>query len=710
MTIRKLYAKSGLLALVGWCVSTAVFAQQPQSTPPASPEEVVRVSSDLIQTGVGVFDEKGKFVRNLRREDFDLKVDGQSVPISFFEQVSEGTEPLAPQRNREKNVSAASPVLISSAALGRTIIFLADDMHLSFDSMRRTRDSIIKFIEREMRAGDTAAVVSTSGKIGFLQQITDDKTVLRAAVSRLIFNRDYSAADRSSPPMTTYEAQLIDRYDQEVTDVFAAFVIRESPGTTLESAREQVRQRARSVLSLAAIVNRNMYSALEQAVRRTAQIPGRKIVVLFSDGFLLDPTNTDSSYRMRRITDAATRSNAVIYSFDAKGLEAGFPENTSASAPSGGFRVQSGERFETGDGLNELAASTGGRFIRNTNDLSGGIGAALNEASEYYLLAWQPETEGGKPEATKKIEVAVRGRPELKARFHTGYMADSSVSANNSPETKKASTAAADPLAAPLNSPVALRSLPVALAANYLDAPGEGGVVTVALQFEGGALDFAEQAGEKAAKIDAAGVIYNADGERAGYFRELITASVPNAKFDEFGGADVFYNHRAKLKPGLYQVRVAARDLKSGRVGSAQRWVEVPDLSKRRMALSSLLVGSAAKKGDAGAESTGGVEVSVKRRFKRSAEMRYVIFIYNAGNGSRAPDVTVQTRIFRGANPILNAPARRVQTEGQDVASLAYAAELPLNGFAPGSYELVLTIRDAATKQEGERRVKFDVE
>src|SRR6185436_7946661 len=110
----------------------------------------------------------------------------------------------------------------------------------------------------------------------------------------------------------------------------------------------------------AAAINRGTYSTLEQAVRSSSQLPGRKTVFFISDGFLLDPSNSDSSYRMRRIIDAAARTDAVIYSIDAKGLEAGFPEGTTGSSLVG-FRVQSGERFERQDGLNLVAAETGGR-------------------------------------------------------------------------------------------------------------------------------------------------------------------------------------------------------------------------------------------------------------------------------------------------------------------------------------------------------------
>ena len=413
-----------LVALVCVCAAAAHAQDVRKPNPPAeaaeSEDEVVRVDTDLIQTGVAVFDKKGRFVGELRLEDFELSVDGKPVSISFFEPSARperrGAEAKASRDVKGPGASSAAPV--GPAGRGRNILFVVDDLHLSFESHSRVRKLISRFIEQEMRPEDTAAVVSTTGKIGFLQQFTDDRLVLRAAVGRLVYARDRSANDHSIPPMTEYEALLISQFDNQVTDMFAAQELGGDP----ETRREVVRSRARTLLAYAASINRGVYSTLEQAIRSSAQLAGRKVVFFISDGFLLDPANSDSSYRMRRITDAAARTNAVIYSLDAKGLEAGFPEGTTGGSPSVGYRVQSGERFERQDGLSHLADETGGRFIRNTNDLQTGLTTSIEEATQYYLLAWRPAPGNGGSEKLRKIEVRVRNRPDLKVRVQGGYL------------------------------------------------------------------------------------------------------------------------------------------------------------------------------------------------------------------------------------------------------------------------------------------------
>lgn len=718
-----------LVALFCVCAAVAHAQDERRTNPPAeaaeSEDEVVRVNADLIQTGVAVFDKKGRFVGDLRLEDFELSVDGKPVSISFFEPSGRpGRGGAEAGAGRDvKGPGASSAAAVAPAGRGRNILFVVDDLHLSFESHSRVRKLISRFIEQEMTAEDTAAVVSTTGKIGFLQQFTDDKTVLRAAVGRLVYARDRSANDRTPPPMTEYEALLISQFDNQVTDMFAASEI----GGDIESRREVVRSRARTLLAYAASINRGVYSTLEQAIRSSSQLAGRKVVFFISDGFLLDPSNSDSSYRMRRITDAAARTNAVIYSLDAKGLDAGFPEGTSGGSPNVAFRVQSGERFERQDGLSQLADETGGRFIRNTNDLQTGLTKSIEEATQYYLLAWRPAPGNGGSEKLRKIEVRVKNRPDLQVRVQGGYL-DKDFAAPPDDKSKAASKSGKDPQApsspadrqlnAAANALVPARALPVSLAVSYLDLPDEGMSVYIASQIESEAVEFAPRAGDRAqASVDLLGLVYDSTGKREGFFRELLTVDASDAALSKPAGRAIIHNYRTRLKPGLYQIRVAARDAKSGHVGSAVQWIEVPDLSKRRLALSSLILSERSgdaqtKPGDDEGEGAG-LRVMVDRRIPRTSQLRYMIFIYNAARGeagTAAPDVTIQTQLLRGGSVVLTTPGRPISTEGQDPARLAYAAEISLASLPAGRYELRTLVQDRAAKSDSTQRVSFQVE
>ncbi len=175
-------------------------------------DEVVRVNAELVQTGVSVFDKQGRFVDGLQREDFELRVDGRLVPITFFENIVAGS--LRDRLTRAPAAGGPAPKVAESAPSQRqrTVVFFLDDRHLSLDSVGRTRKMLLDFIDKEMGDGDLVAVASASGRIGFLQQFTDDKDVLRAAVAR-VGHVPYVVSDYGRNPggaMTEYMALTIE--------------------------------------------------------------------------------------------------------------------------------------------------------------------------------------------------------------------------------------------------------------------------------------------------------------------------------------------------------------------------------------------------------------------------------------------------------------------------------------------------------------------
>ncbi len=159
-----------LLAL-SLCGGTSTPAQTPPSqspaqvpvVPPDAGEELVRINAELVQTGVSVTDARGKFVDGLRAEDFELRVDGSVQPITFFERVLAGS---AAERATENTRRAVAPPATDTP--GRTVLFYIDDLHLAPDSLLRTRKLIVNYVERELGAGDWAAVAAASGQTRLL--------------------------------------------------------------------------------------------------------------------------------------------------------------------------------------------------------------------------------------------------------------------------------------------------------------------------------------------------------------------------------------------------------------------------------------------------------------------------------------------------------------------------------------------------------------
>ncbi|HEY7786790.1 MAG TPA: VWA domain-containing protein, partial [Pyrinomonadaceae bacterium] len=164
-----------VLVLIPFLSATYTNAQDP---------DVIRVQTDLVQTSVTVVDRNGKFVNGLQREQFQLKVDGKLQPIDFFEHVVAGSSKEEEIASRLQG--APAPSTAGSVQRGRTIVFFIDDLHLSLRSHERTRSMLLNFIDHEMAPRDLVAIATASGQLDFLQQFTNNKEVLRTAVSRIL--------------------------------------------------------------------------------------------------------------------------------------------------------------------------------------------------------------------------------------------------------------------------------------------------------------------------------------------------------------------------------------------------------------------------------------------------------------------------------------------------------------------------------------------
>src|ERR1041384_7323969 len=191
-----------ILLLVALC--SVANAQQP--------DEVIRVNTELVQTAVTVLDKKGNFVEGLQRDQFELIVDGKPRQVAFFERVASGSareRELATVGNpNDPTTTNTAPAAATPRIPGRTIVFFLDDLHLTPDSMNRTRMMLRHFLDREMSSKDNIAILTASGQVGFLEQFTNNRAVLDAAMSRLIPRmydaEGYSAG--SSTKMSEYMA------------------------------------------------------------------------------------------------------------------------------------------------------------------------------------------------------------------------------------------------------------------------------------------------------------------------------------------------------------------------------------------------------------------------------------------------------------------------------------------------------------------------
>jgi len=712
---------TSLLNASGGLASLAKAQQQPPKT---QGEDVLRINTDLVQTAITVVDKSGRFVDGLDASQFELTVDGKPKPISFFERVTAGSareEQLA-TRAEPSATNAKAPALPPSVR-GRSIVFFIDDLHLSPDSLNRTRQMLRKFLDTELTSKDSVAIASASGQIGFLQQFTNNKVVLDAAMARLnpipYTVRGYGTG---STKMTEYLALSIqqNKSDNKVQAFFIGECLKQNlppknmPGyqqavnALKVTCETQVKNSARGVLMQAGSVTMNTYYALESLMRSSARAPGRKLAFFISDGFLMDTGANGPGLREKldRVIDAATRAGVVVYTIDARGLGAGMVVDASNSRPQTGSSdpgldmMMVGEVSAYQDAMNALAGDTGGRALRNQNYFDRWVGNVLDETSNYYLLAWRPDKEEEKAPKFRHVRVTVTGRPELSVRVPRGYLEGplpgtqtATATTPEKPAAGKKPTTPETELGSALTDYYPSNGLPTTLSLTYLNTPKNETVLTSSIQIANRGLNYGDN-GKQPAQINLAGVILNDRGKIAASFKNQLSVNPVNTGASDSSG--VIYNHHTPLVPGIYQVRVAARDDKTGHVGSAMQFVVIPDLATHQLSTSSVLLGGQVLEDAKNKEAGPQIQLSVDHRFSRLNRLGYWMFIYNAKrDAAGAPNLIAQTQVVRDGRVMLSSPQRKLTQGGPDPDRIPFGEEMALQTLAPGRYDLRVTITDS---------------
>jgi len=721
---------AALLLFVAACVQFPAAQTRPASR---DDEEVIRVNAELVQTDVTVVDKRGRFVEDLKPEQFELKVDGRAVPLSFFERVRAGGADEELKLDAARGLKTATsahnrePLRQNVEGRGRVIFFFVDDLHLGGDSLSRARKSLLKFIDEQMASGDFVAVASTSGRVGFLQQLTDNKTVLRAAVERLAYIRNTEAYAGKVPISEADANRIVNHRDRELFAYLVEATKNEYQMGGLGIVN-MVRNRLRQINAQGMQAEQATFAGLGGLLESSRPLAGRKLVFFISDGFVSDYRRSNGPDVLRVVTEEAARVGAVVYTLDARGTF-GDPAVDASRNDYPDFAVRTNGRsfFDakmTQEPLERLAAETGGRAFLNNNSFNEAFRQAVDETSNYYLIAWRPDADSQRA-GDSRIDVSVKGRPDLRVQLRRRYLSARASSGGNEKTRKRsavkdtsstatpssASTPTATPSSAstatpssstptPTSAPQAsaespemalraalaslypLKGLPLALSVGYLDAPGKGTVLAASMQLDSEALGFGEGEPEKlseGAQVDVWGVAIDDRGSFASFKQTL------GLKRDALARAGLRFaqwGQQLQLPPGLYQVRVAARDRRTGRTGSASQWVEIP--APTSPALSSIFLAEAKQGSDT-------VPVNVSRRFTRASRLRFQTFVYNAQD-SATSGVTLRVEVLRDGASVLTLPeANPSRGASTDPARLPFSGELPLAELPPGRYVIQIS-------------------
>ena len=709
---------------LGLALLLAAGVPAPGQTPPEGPQRppsaatLPAVRTELVQLDVTVSDKSGRNVVGLVARDFVLLEDGRPQALSHFAVGGRaGVEETAlAARSTEAPAAPAVPPP-PAAPRGRHIVLLLDDLHTAQVDLPQAQIAMRKFVTEQVSVDDKVAVVTTSGSGGVFQDFTGDSAALVRAIARVRSRYDPVEVG-GRPYLTEHQAELIDRGDVQALRVATQEILQIDDYLGEEMAKQQAYLQARRMVAEIAQRSGRALGVIESVVRGLEPLAGRKIVVLVSDGFLIGLGALETTaFDVRKIADAATRSGVVLYSLDTRGLvseppggQASFRGPAVLSAPGMRTDLQSRSVEALRQGMNALAVDTGGFLVKNSNDLDQGLGRILRDNESYYLLAYEPSN-ASRDGSFRKIQVRLRGRPELKVRTRSGYFA---------PDERQAAPVAQDPaarrereIAQALGSLFPLPDLPLELSADFIALPPQGEQAVLKIHLDLRNVPFERKDDRYRADLEIVGAVYDEEGKLVGDVAgEKAQLNLTAESYVGTISEGLSLLRSVPLPPGQYQVRLAAREASRSLLGSASQWVEIPDLDAQPLTLSSVfLLADApltprfdAKPGDAPERAV--TDAQVGKLFRPGQGLHYTVQLYTSSKAKAGP-VTLQAQVWRGSklvgvtskHELEDAPGGRKWSE-----------RISLDAFAPGDYELRVLATDPGTGAKAERRVSFRVE
>ncbi len=655
------------------------FAQAP------APNTTIRIDVNLVQVDAVVTDSHGKRVTSLEPAAFEILQDGKPQTISSFSYIA--TKPAAEKTPR---VAAAKPVkgevppppeVFQPVAVGRTMALVVDDLGLSGESMPAVKSAIKNFVDQQMRPGDLVAIVRTSAGMGALQQFTTDKALLYASLARVKYTESRVGVSSFAPLAGGGRGR--GRGDAQIN---------------------HMREENFTVGSLAAI---------RYVVNSMAGLPGRKSVVLFTENIrtiFRGMTDEAVSHAEQQLSDAASRAAVVIHAVDPRGVA---DYNISAADDTRGVsmrrrRAVAGQRqaeeIDTSQGSLDLAQDTGGLFLNTTNDLAGALKAAADDSDGYYLIGYHPdastfEDPKGEPKF-HRIEVKVK-TAGLHVRSREGFLGEPGSANLPVEHTREAELNHA------LQSPFTPGAIHPRLTAAFSNSKEAGSFIVAMLYFPPAELKWStETDGSRKAAIDVTAAAFDENGLVLAPVDTTFHLQLSDKNFDGAMNRGMTYTLRVPVtKPGPYLLRAAVRDPATEGTGSAQQYIEVPDIASGHLALSGILLSESAPQAAQPAGSNAPAEDlsqgAARRVFPRGSTVLYGYRIFNAQTGSAGhPELEVQCRLFRDGEQVW-ADQNVLPTDGaaSDPKRLDGAGRLSLGrDMKPGAYVLQVIVTDKIAK------------
>lgn len=557
------------------------FAQQAQPHPPPSPgaksatqsqqgepRAPIRVTSELVLANVVVRDRKGNLIRDLKKDDFTLYEDGKKQTISTFDfenvdaletagaaektVTGEAGEPAAPAGVLKKS---AAPVI--NARDRRVIVLFFDFSAMEPDQIDRCVDSAKRYINAQMRPADIVALVSLATNMHVDLDFTADKAKILSTLSSYSSDsgEGFAMGDTGSAEGTAETGGSFTPDDTDYNTFSADWKL----------------------------------LALQSTMDALGKIQQKKSLIYFSNG--ISQTGTDNQSALRSATASAVKNNVSIYPVDVRGLEAFPPGGEAQNASLHGQSAYNGNAVlndlsgnaASQETLATLAADTGGKAFFDTNDFSGVFSQVQKDTSAYYVLGFT-STNRLRDGHYRRLRVTVN-RPDVKLEFRPGYYAGRDFQHLNH-EDREAQLE--DELAAELPQ----TDVPLYAGTAYFRENESHYYLAVSLVVPGSQIPFVQAKDQDKATIDIIGEVLLAGTGKVpvGQLRDTVKLAVDSSQ--QVRRKNVQYNTGFVLAPGSYHLKFIVRENQTGRMGSFETDVQVPDLRKAPLRMSSVVLSS----------------------------------------------------------------------------------------------------------------------
>jgi len=545
------------------CAAATSLLGQQQPAPPEQPVQVgprLQVTTEIVLVNVVARDKRGNPVRNLKQQDFTVYEDGKKQDIASFD--FEKVDEMVMAGAAGTTVTGSAGGLLNSkvqkslnARDRRLMLLFFDFSAMEPEDIDRAVEAGKKYVQSNMQPADLIALMSLSTNLQLDLDFTDDRDTILAKLSAYN-NSEGQGFDSGSTGSSEGGAETSGSYTPDDTDY-----------NTFSADRKLL--------------------ALQSVMAAMGKIPQKKSLVYFSNG--ITQSGVDNESALRAATAAAVRANVSIYPVDVRGLSAFPPGGQAQSASLHGQAAYSGASVlndlngndASQETLYTLAADTGGKAFMDTNDLSGVFSVVQKDTSAYYVLGYTSSNRL-KDGRYRRLKVQVN-RPDIKLEYRAGYYAGRDYQHMKSADREEQLE---DELAAELPQ----TDVAVYAGAAYFRQDDTHYYLAVSLVVPGSQIPFVQAKDKDNATIDIAGQVLEDGKLPVGRLRDTVKLAVDSTQ--QVRRKNVQYNTGFVLAPGSYHLKFVVRENSTGRMGTFETDVRIPDLRKAPLRMSSVVLSS----------------------------------------------------------------------------------------------------------------------